>query len=567
LGEKTTKATGLAVGARIGFVDVNSASETTQEFGPLMMRGAQRDGKSHGIGNNLDLSALSAEDQELHTVCQTIGQKAAMKYRNVREALRYVDADHDGWITRSEVHYFFRAYDVCSETAANKLFDKLDKNHVGEIELKSFVEYLGPYIRGEPISPAILMDCPILEEDEEQQKAAEEWQPPTAAAKPGPKPSPQGVLAGAGSALAGMSPRMPQRGQVAQTDWTVTDWMQFLGRKSSERFTHVMDLIRRVDRDYDGSISRDEMRHFFSCFGLDPKVADMCWLGFRRPGHAEVDYMDFMRALAPYLDLPGVEAVLAQGGGCGGKRVAVKQRMGTQNPLDDRHWAGPTTKDQQEQAEQQSRRQGIRNLRSMMQDIGVKLQLKFRHSREAFRGLDLDKDGTISRSELRAFCRGFGYGPESADQLFATLDQEDSGEIDFSHFMSHFDSVLNRPFAPRGTALTALQDRHLSKEVAEIARIVGDNLATKHARPADAFRMLDINGDGGISRDEMRTFVRSINMPMEKADRLFQALDTELTGLVQYDAFTNLMGSMIDSGKCAMKSQKPAERPPMIRLM
>jgi len=203
-------------------------------------------------------------------------------------------------------------------------------------------------------------------------------------------------------------------------------------------------------------------------------------------------------------------------------------------------------------------RQQIRDLRAMMKDIGVKLQLKFRHARDAFRGLDLDKDGRVSPSEMRAFLRGFGYPPEAADGLFAMLDEEGTGEIDFAHFMSHFDNVVMPAgrIAPRGKA-DPFQDRKINKDVAEIVHIVGELLFTKYKKVSEAFRMVNTAQDGMLNRDELRAFFRSINMPMDKADRLFQALDMDLTGLVPYEAFMNLMGPSIAPGANGPAAKQP----------
>lgn len=205
-----------------------------------------------------------------------------------------------------------------------------------------------------------------------------------------------------------------------------------------------------------------------------------------------------------------------------------------------------------------------------MQDIGVKLQLKFRHAREAFRGLDLDKDGRIAPTELRAFLRGFGYSSEAADGLFALLDEEGTGEIDFAHFMSHFEHVVMPAgrIAPRGKQ-DPMQDRKLSKDVAEIARVVGEQLFTRCRKVSEAFRTLDSDQDGYIDREELRQFFRTVNMPTEKADKLFQALDMELTGLVPYDAFLTLLGPSIEaSGEGARAKKKDADssNPHMMRL-
>lgn len=554
------KATGLAIGQSL--VNVEDVSGRTKnrkkknaECGPLMLRGAQREGKDHGAKGIVDTRFMSPEDRELHSICEMIGQKAAMKYRTVREALRFVDADRDGFVTRSEVEYFFRAYDVSSETVAGHLVNRLDPSGIGEIEYSDFVSFIGPFIRGEP--PAAL-----AADISDQVSSREET--PTQEVGPSSGIQPARYVGGQIS-----SPSKKSAGPLPpQADWSVEHWMIFLGRKSSERFGHVMDLIRHVDRDYDGNISRDEMRHFFSIFGLEAKVADKCWSSMLKPGEPEVEYMDFMRAIAPHLDLPGVRGVLHQGGGQGGKRIPVKQRMGSRPPL-------TSSRDEDNEITEEQRvilaqRQERRNLRAMMQDIGVKLQLKFRHAREAFRGLDLDKDGRIAPTELRAFFRGFGYSSEAADGLFALLDEEGTGEIDFAHFMSHFEHAVVMPagrIAPTAKK-DPLQDKKIGKEVAEIARIVGEHLFVRCRKVSEAFRTLDSDQDGYIDRDELRSFFRSVNMDPDKADKLFQALDMELTGLVPYDAFLTLLGPSIEASSdgARRKQNTEAQNPAMWRL-
>jgi len=150
-----TFGTGLAVGGKMGLVPAGpdgsggrkaKKNEKKGLSNMLEMRGAARDAKQHKEEN----AWLSPEDRELHSVLELVGQKAATKYRNVRQALRFVDSDRDGYIQKSEIHYFFRAYDVSSHTAAERLFTLLDRHRTGEVEYKAFVDYLGPFIRGEP---------------------------------------------------------------------------------------------------------------------------------------------------------------------------------------------------------------------------------------------------------------------------------------------------------------------------------------------------------------------------------------------------------------------------------
>merc|ERR1711959_418448 len=61
-----------------------------------------------------------------------------------------------------------------------------------------------------------------------------------------------------------------------------------------------------------------------------------------------------------------------------------------------------------------------------MGDIGEKLPLKFKSVRDAFRPLDLSRNGKITRTEMRSFLRGFAWPREVADRFFSVLDEDGS---------------------------------------------------------------------------------------------------------------------------------------------
>jgi len=182
-------------------------------------------------------------------------------------------------------------------------------------------------------------------------------------------------------------------------------------------------------------------------------------------------------------------------------------------------------------------------LRELLQDIASKAHFKFRHVREAFRPLDLARDGKITPPEMRCFMRGFGWSEQTADRLFALLDEAESGEIDYSDFMSHFDAILgplSKP-AQRGVVM-ALEDPVLEREVNEIAGLISERLLTKHNTTREAFKALDLSNTGRITRAEMRLFFRSLNLTGEAAERFFQSLVQEGRDYVMYDDFASLFG-------------------------
>lgn len=74
--------------------------------------------------------------------------------------------------------------------------------------------------------------------------------------------------------------------------------------------------------------------------------------------------------------------------------------------------------------------------------ITQKSAFKFRNVRDAFRLVDVDKSGTVTRREMHIFFRQFNLPGHQADLLFDALDRDDSGELDYVEFMDYFGSYI-----------------------------------------------------------------------------------------------------------------------------
>lgn len=124
-------------------------------------------------------------------------------------------------------------------------------------------------------------------------------------------------------------------------------------------------------------------------------------------------------------------------------------------------------------------------------DIGDKLKLKFKHVRDAFRPLNLQRLGKINREEMRSFFRGFGHPKDVADRVFDLL-QDKAGEVEYAVFMSHFESVLGRDFRQLTQApIIALEDPLASLEVDGTIEAFKAFLMTKCRNLQEAYRILD----------------------------------------------------------------------------
>jgi Ca2+-binding EF-hand superfamily protein len=83
--------------------------------------------------------------KEFWPILNMVHEKAPQRFSHVREALRIVDVDYDGCITRGEMQNFFRAFGV-GEKEADKFYEKLARGGPGGANYHSFVQIVGPYL-------------------------------------------------------------------------------------------------------------------------------------------------------------------------------------------------------------------------------------------------------------------------------------------------------------------------------------------------------------------------------------------------------------------------------------
>jgi len=236
---------------------------------PLHPRGCSRGDGSLGPPNR--------KEQELREVCRQIAELAPQKFGNVREAFRYLRPDHNGKVTRSEVCYFFRAYGV-QRVQADRLFAYFNPSELDDIDCQQFIEYFRTH---------------ILPENDEGTGSDEQ---------PGDESTRS--LDGSGIAL-----RAP--GGEAFCAKMVKEFramFEEVRAKAPQKFSHVREALRIVDVDYDGSITRNEMQHFFRAFGIDEMASDKLFNKMEKGGPGGANYHTFVQIVGPFLELPGVVA-------------------------------------------------------------------------------------------------------------------------------------------------------------------------------------------------------------------------------------------------------------------
>jgi len=509
--------------------------------GPQTLTVAAARGRRKGVHTGVCLAKASPEerrDHELRQICEQIGLKAAQKFSTVRQAFRYLDADHDGKISRSEMQYFFRAYNF-PDQIADRFYDRLDHDGSGEVEYSEFMKYIAPYVQ--PAQFGANHSMP-------------EWCSSSNASTRTPSPL------GCTSQLAADGDHLAAPASQAGIGPEIQATLEFIGTKSKEKFSHARKVFRCVDCNDDGSISRKEMRYFFRVFNLSEDKADKVFDHLAHCPSEEVNYHEFVRFLGPFLDLPGTQAAMLQRPDAQpapnrpSRRasLASSQRAGSVANSSRRSSISDASEvvdaSVAHKADEHTQAQLEKEMRHVMKDIGEKLPLKFKHVREAFRPLDLSHNGKITRGEMRSFLRGFGWPHVVADRFFAILDEDSCGAINFNSFVSHFDVALgpaNR-LASRGD-LVNVEDRQVREDANRVASILGEKLLTK-CGAREALRTLDLSNDGKITFQDMRLFFRTMCLPHDAATKMFKSLCKDGADFVEYDDFLALFGTVQKGG-------------------
>ncbi|CAE7364105.1 CPK27, partial [Symbiodinium natans] len=135
---------------------------------------------------------------------------------------------------------------------------------------------------------------------------------------------------------------------------------------------------------------------------------------------------------------------------------------------------------------------------------------KIENLAEAFSGYDADHDGRLSTAEFAAGLAEMGVEVDVIDQLVASIDMDCDGHINYTEFVA---------------ALLQVQGKLIDDVVFH------------------AFQIFDLNGDGHISLDELRSMLSgggplSAVLPDGKTvEQALQDLDTSQDGVVSFDEF------------------------------
>lgn len=184
----------------------------------------------------------------------------------------------------------------------------------------------------------------------------------------------------------------------------------------------------------------------------------------------------------------------------------------------------------------------------------------------AYLGVDTDRDGSISRSELRQLLERFclPVSDDHFDLMWSRCDENADGSIDFQEFLSklgvdivggdinglstriHDENEANVEFLKQdqNARLELVDERALNltgqKSANECMEILKEYISQRSTDLRKTFVKFDSNGDGKISRKEFRMVMNSLGLYM--TDDQFRILSARLgfhRGKLSYMEFLN----------------------------
>merc|ERR1719208_562555 len=302
---------------------------------------------------------------------------------------------------------------------------------------------------------------------------------------------------------------------------------------SFARVEDVKAAFFRFDKDNDGSIDRAELKAMMAATGKNASDSEIDAL-FRKgdvDGDGRIDLQEFIKLMFPaatdtlnklqrnFKSLNDVKASFRKWDSDGDghiTRLELRQVMSSfsESEVDTVFALGDTDKsggiDYQE---------FITLLVPGASQTISKLSAQFKtvaDIKAAFKRLDANNDGQICRDELRA---GMRLSDPDMDVVFALGDLDGDGEISLGEFIRVMSPLTATALARFRNTFTAIED------------------------VVSAFRIIDCNNDGALSKQELEAGMNSFGKKFSQVeiDSVFALADVNSDGEINYAEFVSLM--------------------------
>jgi len=198
--------------------------------------------------------------------------------------------------------------------------------------------------------------------------------------------------------------------------------------------------------------------------------------------------------------------------------------------------------------------------------VKATIQSKFKPTqmKEAFSFFDKDKSGTITRAEIKRILVMWGQALTDAElnELFKSCDKNGDGQIDYEEFC---DIVAKTPDMIQVRTLVknpALRKGVRAEDMRRAQHTIQEHILTKFKKYQEAFKFMDVDRTGSITRAELRQGLDFLNllgnMREEVVETLLDFIDID-GGDISYREFARVI-SADDVMAMAPLSIAPAEK-------
>jgi len=153
---------------------------------------------------------------------------------------------------------------------------------------------------------------------------------------------------------------------------------------------------------------------------------------------------------------------------------------------------------------------------------------KVEELQQIFKALDTNGDGKLSVDEIRAGLSRSGVAfPENIEELVKNVDMNRSGSLDYTEFI----------------AASLDQKMYLQEDVCWAA-----------------FRAFDLDGDGKITKEELRRVLSNDDVqhavPIEKMQGIIEEVDANGDGVIDFEEFSAMMRGTPDAGRLSAEPRR-----------
>jgi len=181
-------------------------------------------------------------------------------------------------------------------------------------------------------------------------------------------------------------------------------------------------------------------------------------------------------------------------------------------------------------------------------EVATLIQSKFKpdQMKSAFQFLDANRNGTLVRSEMKRTLALWGAMLTDVEykQLFDACDKDKSGTIDYTEFC---EMVAQNPEMSNTRTLSknpALRPGVRAEDMRKAQHLVKQQFLTKFRHFTKAFKFIDRDRTGTISRDELKLVIEEFhlsNIRPEVLENLIDFIDIDAGNGIEYKEFARVL--------------------------